>query len=48
MRMLQESTVEFSKTRKQFGVPIGKFQALQHRMVDMFMQVEQSASMTLM
>lgn len=48
MRMLQESTVEFSKSRKQFGVPIGKFQALQHRMVDMFMQVEQSASMTLM
>jgi alkylation response protein AidB-like acyl-CoA dehydrogenase len=48
MRVLQESTVEFSKARKQFGAPIGKFQALQHRMVDMFMQVEQSASMTLM
>ncbi|HEY2446033.1 MAG TPA: acyl-CoA dehydrogenase family protein [Rhizomicrobium sp.] len=48
MRVLHESTVEYSKTRKQFGQPIGKFQALQHRMVDMFMQVEQSASMTLM
>jgi pimeloyl-CoA dehydrogenase small subunit len=48
MRVMQESTVEYSKTRKQFGVPIGKFQVLQHRMVDMFMQVEQSASMVLM
>ena len=48
MRVMQESTVEYSKTRKQFGVPIGKFQVLQHRMVDMFMAVEQSASMTLM
>jgi len=48
MRVMQEATVEYAKTRKQFGVPIGKFQVLQHRMVDMFMQVEQSASMTLM
>jgi pimeloyl-CoA dehydrogenase small subunit len=48
MRMMQEVTVEYAKTRKQFGAPIGKFQVLQHRMVDMFMHVEQSASMTLM
>lgn len=48
MRVMQETTVEYSKTRKQFGVPIGKFQVLQHRMVDMFMQIEQSASMVLM
>ncbi|HEX3431257.1 MAG TPA: acyl-CoA dehydrogenase family protein [Rhizomicrobium sp.] len=48
MRVMQETTVEYAKTRKQFGVPIGKFQVLQHRMVDMFVQVEQSASMTLM
>jgi len=48
MRVMQESTVEYTKTRKQFGVPIGKFQVLQHRMVDMFMAVEQAASMTLM
>lgn len=48
MRVMQETTVEYSKTRKQFGVPIGKFQVQQHRMVDMFMAVEQSASMVLM
>src|SRR4029077_12269346 len=48
MRVMQEMTVEYARTRKQFGVPIGKFQVLQHRMVDMFMQVEQSASMVLM
>jgi alkylation response protein AidB-like acyl-CoA dehydrogenase len=33
-------TVEYLRTRKQFGVPIGVFQALQHRAVDMFVQVE--------
>jgi pimeloyl-CoA dehydrogenase small subunit len=48
MKILLDTTVEYSKTRKQFGVPIGKFQVLQHRMVDMFMQYEQSVSITLM
>jgi len=48
MKVLLDTTVEYSKTRKQFGVPIGKFQVLQHRMVDMFMNYEQSASMALM
>jgi alkylation response protein AidB-like acyl-CoA dehydrogenase len=48
MKMLVDATVEYSKTRKQFGVPIGKFQALQHRMVDMFVNYEQSVSITLM
>jgi pimeloyl-CoA dehydrogenase small subunit len=48
MKVLLDATVEYSKTRKQFGVPIGKFQVLQHRMVDMFMNSEQSASITLM
>jgi hypothetical protein len=48
MKVLVDSTVEYSKTRKQFGVPIGKFQALQHRMVDMFMNYEQSVSIALM
>jgi pimeloyl-CoA dehydrogenase small subunit len=48
MKVLLDATVEYSKTRKQFGVPIGKFQVLQHRMADMFMQYEQSVSITLM
>ena len=48
MKVLLDTTVEYTKTRKQFGVPIGKFQVLQHRMVDMFMNYEQSASITLM
>ncbi|MGQ5702256.1 acyl-CoA dehydrogenase family protein [Sandaracinobacteroides sp. A072] len=48
MRKLHEITLDYSKQRKQFGQPIGAFQVLQHRMVDMFMEVEQSASMTLM
>ncbi|MBI1330301.1 MAG: pimeloyl-CoA dehydrogenase small subunit [Alphaproteobacteria bacterium] len=48
MKVLLDATVEYSKTRKQFGVPIGKFQVLQHRMVDMFMNYEQSQSVTLM
>jgi len=39
-------TNEYLKTRKQFGVPIGKFQVLQHRMVDMYMEAEQSKSMS--
>ena len=48
MKVLLDATVEYSKTRKQFGVPIGKFQVLQHRMVDMFMNYEQSSSITYM
>jgi alkylation response protein AidB-like acyl-CoA dehydrogenase len=41
-----DATIEYTKTRKQFGVPIAKFQALQHRMVDMLMHVEQARSMS--
>jgi alkylation response protein AidB-like acyl-CoA dehydrogenase len=41
-----EATIEYSRTRTQFGVPIGSFQALQHRMADMLMQVEQARSMS--
>jgi alkylation response protein AidB-like acyl-CoA dehydrogenase len=48
MKVLVDTTVDYSKTRKQFGQPIGKFQALQHRMVDMFTSYEQSVSITLM
>jgi len=48
LRRLHEGTLEYAKQRKQFGQPIGRFQVLQHRMVDMFIQVEQSVSMTYM
>jgi alkylation response protein AidB-like acyl-CoA dehydrogenase len=42
---LNEATLNYLKTRKQFGVPIGKFQALQHRMADMLIAAEQARSM---
>lgn len=45
MDALNGATLEYLKTRQQFGVPIGKFQALQHRMAEMFMQAEQARSM---
>ncbi|MCX7167141.1 MAG: acyl-CoA dehydrogenase family protein [Rhodocyclales bacterium] len=45
MSALNEITLEYLKTRKQFGVPIGKFQALQHRMADMVIATEQARSM---
>lgn len=48
MRVLNSATIEYCKTRKQFGQPIGNFQVLQHRMVDMFMECEQALSMTYM
>ncbi len=48
MRKLHEGTLEYARQRKQFGVPIASFQVLQHRMVDMFMEAEQSVSMTYM
>jgi alkylation response protein AidB-like acyl-CoA dehydrogenase len=41
-----DATLEYTRTRKQFGVPIGRFQALQHRMADMLMHVEQARSMS--
>ena len=48
MRQLHTGTLEYAKQRKQFGTAIATFQVLQHRMVDMFMNVEQSVSMTYM
>ena len=45
MKYACDATLEYLKTRKQFGVPIGTFQALQHRMVDMFVAYEQAKSM---
>ena len=45
MKFACDSTLEYLKTRKQFGVPIGTFQALQHRMVDMVVAYEQARSM---
>jgi alkylation response protein AidB-like acyl-CoA dehydrogenase len=40
------ATVEYTRTRKQFGVPIASFQALQHRMADMVLHIEQARSMS--
>jgi hypothetical protein len=48
LRKLHEGTLEYTRQRKQFGQPIAAFQVLQHRMVDMFIQVEQAISMTYM
>jgi alkylation response protein AidB-like acyl-CoA dehydrogenase len=47
MERLLDLTVEYLKTRKQFGVAIGTFQALQHRAADMLVEVEQARSMAM-
>ncbi|GAA6132451.1 acyl-CoA dehydrogenase family protein [Halopseudomonas sabulinigri] len=46
MRATCDLTLDYLKTRKQFGVVIGKFQVLQHRMVDMISELERATSMT--
>ena len=46
MTELNSATLEYTKTRKQFGVALGTFQVLQHRMVDMFIALQESISLT--
>ena len=44
MEVCRDMTLEYLRTRKQFGVPIGKFQALQHRMATVLTEIEQARS----
>lgn len=44
MEVCRDTTLDYLRTRKQFGVPIGKFQAVQHRMVDVCLEIEQARS----
>ncbi|HEX2941837.1 MAG TPA: acyl-CoA dehydrogenase family protein [Rhodopila sp.] len=48
MEAMNEMTLEYSKTRVQFGQPIGSYQVVQHRMADMFMAQEQGRSMAML
>jgi hypothetical protein len=44
MEVAKEHALEYLRTRKQFGVAIGSFQALQHRMADLLLEIEQARS----
>ena len=48
MEAMNEMTLEYSKTRVQFGNPIGSYQVVQHRLADMFMAQEQGRSMAML
>ena len=48
MQSANDATLEYIKSRKQFGIAIGSFQALQHRMVDMFIACEEARSMAIL
>jgi alkylation response protein AidB-like acyl-CoA dehydrogenase len=48
MKSANEATLDYMKQRKQFGVPIASFQALQHRMVEMYITTEQARSMAIL
>jgi alkylation response protein AidB-like acyl-CoA dehydrogenase len=48
MDALFSATLEYLKTRKQFGTPIGSFQAVQHRMADIYIHLEQARSMAML
>jgi alkylation response protein AidB-like acyl-CoA dehydrogenase len=48
MQYANDATLEYLKTRKQFGVPIASFQVLQHRMVEMVIHTEQARSMAIL
>ena len=48
MKSANDATLEYMKTRRQFGVPIASFQVLQHRMVEMYIATEQARSMAIL
>jgi alkylation response protein AidB-like acyl-CoA dehydrogenase len=48
MKSANDATLEYMKTRKQFGVPIASFQVLQHRMVEMYIACEQARSLAIL
>lgn len=48
MDAMKDATIEYVKTRKQFGRSIGSFQVIQHRLVDLLMEIEQTRSATML